>query len=128
MKRRDFSISLTAGSVLLGMNTGFASTHIDTPVLPYMQQQAFTARLQQNFHIQSFDGSTRCKVQLKTVDSISQNQQFIARFVGNKQSTPLVEDMYLLTAEDGQEILLHLQPSVSHPDTLAAVINLAAAA
>lgn len=125
MKRRDFSMGLTAGSVLLGMNAGFASTHIDTPALPYMQQQAFTARLQQSFHIQSLDGSTRCKVQLETVDSMSQNQQFIARFVSIKQNNPLVEDMYLLTSEDGQELLLHLQPSVSHPDTLAAVINLA---
>jgi len=128
MKRRDFYMGLTAGSVLLGMPAGFASTQLDTPPLPYMQQQAFTARLQQTFRIQSFDGSTRCKVQLEVVDSIYRNQQFIARFVGHPQANTLREDMYLLTTEDNQDLLLHLQPSAAHPGALDAVINLTVSA
>lgn len=123
MKRRDFSASLAAGSILAGSGIS-ASAATNKPVaLPQLQKQAFEARLDQPFSIQGTTNQTRIKAQLKAVDTAGKGEQFFVRFDA-AQAAELTEDIYLLTANDGQEVLLHMQPSASDKNMLEAVINL----
>lgn len=122
MKRRQFSAGLAAGTVLA--SSGVSAAVNSKPVaLPHMLKQAFEARLDQPFSLQGTAGQTRVKAQLKAVDEAGKGEQFFVRF-STSQAAGLGEDIYLLTANDGQEVLLHMQPSASDQHTLEAVINL----
>ncbi len=123
MKRRDFSASLAAGTILTGSGLSATAATSKPVALPHLHQQAFEARVDQSFSIQGTTNQTRIKAQLKTVDTAGQGEQFFVRF-NAAQATDLTEDIYLLTASDGQEVLLHMQPSASDKNTLEAVINL----
>ncbi len=123
MKRRDFSASLAAGSILAGSGITASAATSQPVVLPHLQKQAFEAHLDQPFSIRGTSGQTRFKAQLKAVDTAGKGEQFFVRF-SSTHSAELAEDIYLLTANDGQEMLLHMQPSVSDKHALEAVINL----
>lgn len=124
MKRRNFSAGLVAGTTIAGSGISASAVAGGKPVaLPHMHKQAFEARLDQPFSIQGTTSQTRIKAQLKAVDSAGKGEQFFVRF-DTAQAAELTEDIYLLTANDGQEVLLHMQPSASEKHTLEAVINL----
>jgi hypothetical protein len=123
MNRRDFSLSLAAGSFLASSGMAAWAGTRQTLLLPHLQKQAFAACLNQPFTIRGTSSQTQFNAQLSSVDDAGKGEQFFVRFSG-EQGVELTEDIYTLTATDGQEMLLHMQPSVSDPDTLEAVINL----
>ena len=123
MKRRHFSAGLAAGSVLAGASVS-TSTIASTPVaLPHLHKQAFEARLEQPFLVRGITDKSQFQMHLKAVDTAGKGEQFFVRF-STWQPAEFAEDIYLLTAHDGQEMLLHLLPSASDKHTLEAVINL----
>lgn len=122
MKRRQFSAGMAAGTVLAGTSVS-ASVSAKPVALPHMQKQAFEVRLDQPFSIRGTTVPGRIKAQLKAVDTAGKGEQFFVRF-STSDATELSEDIYLVTASDGQEVLLHMQPSASDQHTLEAVINL----
>jgi len=123
MNRRDFSLSLAAGSFLASTGVAAWAGSKQALQLPQLQKQAFVACLKHPFTIRGTSSQTRFNAQLSSVDDAGEGEQFFVRFTG-EQGVELAEDIYALTANDGQKMLLHMQPSVSDPDTLEAVINL----
>lgn len=123
MKRRDFFNGLAAGAVLLGSGTA-ALAQVDTLVnLSQSHMQAIKARLGQLFALQCVTTRNHYQAQLQSVDSAGRDEQFYLRFE-LREPEELSEDLYLLTARDGDEMLLHLMPSVSNGRAMEAVINL----
>jgi len=125
MKRRHFSAGLVAGTAIAGSGISASALAEAKPVvLPHMQKQAFEACLNQNFSLRGISTQASCQLKLQAVETAGQGEQFFVRFVADKNNQAFAEDTYLLKANGGQEMLLHLQPSMSDKQTLEAVINL----
>ncbi len=125
MKRRKFSAGLVAGTAIAGSGVSASTVAGVNPVaLPHMHKQAFQACLNQTFSLRGINDQSSCQLKLQAVEDAGEGEQFFVRFASNQHNEAFAEDMYLLKADSGQEMLLHLQPSASDKHTLEAVINL----
>lgn len=123
MKRRKFFSGFAAAALLLGSGAGL-SARTPVPINRLrLQMEACRARLGESFALHSVSGQRRYGAKLEAVNSAGRGEQFYLRFAVY-QPGQFSEDLYKVIARDGQEMLLHMVPSVSEPNTLEAVVNL----
>lgn len=124
MKRRELYIGALAGGALasggvagVAFSAGVGNGH---DRLATMSRKAFAARIGTGFTARAMTEGADRALRLDTVESDGHGQSFFARFRGGDDPA---EDLYLLRAADGETVMLHLQPSLSEPGVLEAIVN-----
>lgn len=122
MKRRYFSAGLLGGVAAAGSGIASAALSGAGTVAPRMQQPVFQAMTNARVLIRPVGADGGISARVSAVECAGRQGQFYVR-VSALKPAEFAEGLYLLETPESEEMLLHMSPSASNPQTLEAVIN-----